>query len=125
MDNTVEASTAPTLNPMSLVLAKQETPILGLNEFRGEAPDARERSRYFEFMHKLPTIQNLVATTDLQAPVDLRKLAQWCRNAEFNPKRFSGLIMRCKEPKCTGLVFQSGKIVVTGAKSEREAMTGS
>jgi hypothetical protein len=37
---------------------------------------------------------------------------------QYNPEIFAGLIYRImKEPECTFLVFVSGKIVVTGAKS--------
>ena len=31
--------------------------------------------------------------------------------------------MRIREPKTTGLIFSTGKIVITGAKSERASMT--
>merc|ERR1712070_588167 len=43
------------------------------------------------------------------------------RNAEYNPKRFAAVIMRIREPKTTALIFKSGKMVVTGAKSEEQA----
>lgn len=43
------------------------------------------------------------------------------RNAEYKPKRFPGLIIRIREPKATALVFHSGKMVITGAKSEEYA----
>lgn len=43
------------------------------------------------------------------------------RNAEYNPKRFSAVIMRIRKPKTTCLIFSNGKIVVTGAKSEELA----
>lgn len=33
-------------------------------------------------------------------------------------KRFAAVIMRIREPKTTALIFASGKMVVTGAKSE-------
>lgn len=70
-----------------------------------------------------PTLQNLVSTADLGTKIDLQKLAQWCRNAEYNPARFSAVVMRIREPKVTGLIFSTGKIVITGAKSERASMT--
>jgi transcription initiation factor TFIID TATA-box-binding protein len=31
--------------------------------------------------------------------------------------------MRIREPKTTGLIFSTGKIVITGAKSEKASMT--
>ena len=36
-------------------------------------------------------------------------------------QRFSAVIMRVREPKTTALIFKSGKVVVTGAKSEEQA----
>ena len=70
-----------------------------------------------------PTLQNLVATANLNCKkLDLRKIAQWCRNAEYNPSRFSAVIMRIRNPKTTALIFSTGKIVITGAKSENDIM---
>lgn len=50
--------------------------------------------------------------------MDLRRIALQARNAEYNPKRFAAVIMRIREPKTTALIFSSGKMVCTGAKSE-------
>jgi transcription initiation factor TFIID TATA-box-binding protein len=50
--------------------------------------------------------------------LDLRKIAQNARNSEYNPRRFAACIMRIREPKTTALIFKSGKVVCTGAKSE-------
>lgn len=43
------------------------------------------------------------------------------RNAEYNPKRFAAVIMRIREPRTTALIFSSGKMVCTGAKSEDDS----
>ena len=51
----------------------------------------------------------------------MRIIAQNCRNAEFNPKRFAAVIIRIRDPKTTALIFQSGKMVITGAKSEEKS----
>ena len=48
----------------------------------------------------------------------MRKIALEARNVEYNPKRFAAAIMRIREPKTTALIFRSGKMVCTGAKSE-------
>jgi hypothetical protein len=50
--------------------------------------------------------------------LDLKKIALQARNAEYNPKRFAAVIMRIRDPKTTALIFASGKMVCTGAKSE-------
>lgn len=73
----------------------------------------------------VPDIQNVVATTNLDVQLDLKTIALRARNAEYNPKRFAAVIMRIREPKTTALIFSSGKIVVTGAKSERESSRAS
>ncbi|KAK3153779.1 hypothetical protein QOZ80_2BG0181030 [Eleusine coracana subsp. coracana] len=69
----------------------------------------------------------LVAAVDKTYPVnldcrlDLQKITLRARNAEYNPKRFAAVIMRIREPKTTALVFASGKMVCTGAKSEEHS----
>jgi transcription initiation factor TFIID TATA-box-binding protein len=73
----------------------------------------------------VPTLQNIVATVNLSARLDLKTIALHARNAEYNPKRFAAVIMRIREPKTTALVFASGKMVVTGAKSEDDSRLAS
>ena len=62
-------------------------------------------------------IQNIVATTSLEKPVPLTKLARTQPNTEYNPETFPGLVLRVKEPKSAVLVFSSGNLVCTGTKS--------
>jgi len=40
---------------------------------------------------------------------------------EYRPQRFPGIVFRLKKPKTGNLIFGTGKIVCTGAKSERQA----
>ena len=68
---------------------------------------------------ELPKIQNIVATVNLQCPLNLKTIALYARNAEYNPRRFSAVIMRLRNPKTTALIFASGKMVCTGAKNEK------
>jgi transcription initiation factor TFIID TATA-box-binding protein len=51
----------------------------------------------------------------------LKWIALKARNAEYNPSRFAAVIMRIRDPKTTALIFSSGKMVCTGAKSEGES----
>ena len=67
-------------------------------------------------------MQNIMATVNLTTRVDLDKITQSTRNAEYNPKRFQAVIMRIREPRTTALIFASGKMIITGAKSEEDAM---
>lgn len=69
----------------------------------------------------VPNIQNVVATVSVGCKLDLKKIALQTKNTEFNPKRFSAVIMRIQEPKATALIFASGKVVCTGCKSEHDA----
>lgn len=69
----------------------------------------------------VPTLQNIVATVNLGCPLNLKDIAMRARNAEYNPKRFSAVIMRIREPKTTALIFHSGKVVVTGARTEEQS----
>jgi len=64
----------------------------------------------------------LVSTADLNQTLDLKVIAFKCRNAEYNPKRFAAVIMRMKEPtRTTALIFKTGKMVITGAKSVEDS----
>ncbi len=62
-----------------------------------------------------------MATVDLACKLELKEIALKCRNAEYNPKRFSAVIMRIRDPKSTALIFGSGKMVVTGARTETDS----
>jgi len=68
-----------------------------------------------------PQLQNIVSTVNLQCKLELKQIALNARNAEYNPKRFAAVIMRIREPRTTSLIFSSGKMVCTGAKSEAES----
>ena len=73
----------------------------------------------------LPKLQNIVSTADLECVLQLREIALRAKNAEYNPKRFAAVIMRIKEPKTTALIFASGKMVCTGARSEEDSRRAS
>ena len=62
-------------------------------------------------------IENVVASAFLGSQLDLQELAISLEGADFEPERFPGLIYRMKEPKTATLLFHSGKVVCTGAKS--------
>ncbi|ROT60782.1 TATA box binding protein [Penaeus vannamei] len=69
----------------------------------------------------VPQLQNIVSTVNLSCKLELKKIALHARNAEYNPKRFAAVIMRIREPRTTALIFSSGKMVCTGAKSEQDS----
>jgi transcription initiation factor TFIID TATA-box-binding protein len=69
-----------------------------------------------------PVIQNIVSTINMKTQLDLKVIALKSLNSEYNPRRFSALIMRIRKPaRTTALIFATGKMVVTGAKCVKEA----
>jgi len=66
------------------------------------------------------TIQNMVASGDVQMPLNLDRLAFKLENAEYEPEQFPGLVYKVPNSHITFLLFGTGKIVCTGAKNEKE-----
>lgn len=71
----------------------------------------------------MPTIriQKISATAHFGVPLDLKKIAYKCRHTEFNPRRFGALVMRLRELQATGIMFASGKMIVTEIDSMQKA----
>jgi transcription initiation factor TFIID TATA-box-binding protein len=67
------------------------------------------------------SIENVVATGSLDQKLDLIAIMKVFRNVEYRPKKFPGLVFRLKRPKTATLIFSTGKMVCTGAKSEKLA----
>ncbi|MBS3169635.1 TATA-box-binding protein [Candidatus Woesearchaeota archaeon] len=65
-------------------------------------------------------IVNIVVSTALEKDIPLEKMAATLPNTEYNPEQFPGLVLRIKEPKTSALVFSSGKVVCTGARTMEE-----
>ncbi|HJW98501.1 MAG TPA: TATA-box-binding protein [Candidatus Bathyarchaeia archaeon] len=66
-------------------------------------------------------IQNVVASATLNQKIDLNAIVKSYPGVEYRPEQFPGLVFRLKRPKTATLIFNSGKMVCTGAKSEKEA----
>jgi transcription initiation factor TFIID TATA-box-binding protein len=66
-------------------------------------------------------IQNVVATATLNQKVDLNAVVKSYPDVEYRPERFPGVVFRLKRPKTATLIFSSGKMVCTGAKSGKES----
>jgi transcription initiation factor TFIID TATA-box-binding protein len=66
-------------------------------------------------------IENVVASATLNQKVDLNAVVKGYPGVEYRPEQFPGLVFRLKKPKTATLIFNSGKMVCTGAKSEKEA----
>ena len=62
-------------------------------------------------------VVNIVVSTSLEHDIPLEKMAATLPNTEYNPEQFPGLVIRIKEPKTSALIFSSGKVVCTGART--------
>jgi len=65
-------------------------------------------------------IQNVVATARFNDTVDLDAIVKAFPDVEYRPEVFPGLAFRLKRPKTCTLIFNSGSMVCTGAKSEKD-----
>lgn len=65
-------------------------------------------------------IENVVATATFPQEIDLPSIVKAFPEVEYRPKQFPGLVFRLKKPKTATLIFRSGKMVCTGAKSETQ-----
>lgn len=63
------------------------------------------------------TIENVVASTGIGQELDLEPVAMDLEGIEYDPEVFPGAVYRTNDPKAALLLFRSGKIVCTGAKS--------
>jgi transcription initiation factor TFIID TATA-box-binding protein len=68
-------------------------------------------------------IENVVASTAIGQEIDLTR-ATLTMGGNYDPERFPGLVYRTKDPKTAALIFRSGKIVCTGAKSIEDVGKG-
>ncbi len=67
------------------------------------------------------TIQNVVATANLNQKVDLNAVVKSYPSVEYRPEKFPGVVLRLRRPKTAILIFSTGKMVCTGARSGRES----
>src|SRR5579864_4484801 len=68
------------------------------------------------------SIENVVASASINQRVDLNQITKNFVDVEYHPDQFPGLVFRLKSPKTATLIFSSGKMVCTGAKSEEQAI---
>jgi len=66
-------------------------------------------------------IENVVASVKLNQKIDLKKIVKAFPDVDYRPETFPGVVYKLEKPKTATLIFNSGRMVCTGAKSEREA----
>ena len=66
-------------------------------------------------------IVNVVASASLEHEIDLKAVVKVFPTAEYRPEMFPGLVFHTKKPRTANLIFRTGKMVCTGARSEKDA----
>jgi len=78
----------------------------------------------------LPTVHNIVATSQIGSPsmttaLDLNKIHKMLPFSFYDQQKFAAITVRLHNPDCTTLLFSSGKLVVTGCRSWYECVYAS
>jgi hypothetical protein len=84
---------------------------------------------YEPFLHYVPRIVNAVTLAEavpiegsgVTLPLDLHFIASRCRNAFYAPRKFSAVQLAYSSPRARVLVFHTGRLVGTGARTLRHA----
>tara|TARA_B110000438_G_scaffold255423_1_gene262223 strand:- start:541 stop:1101 length:561 start_codon:yes stop_codon:yes gene_type:complete len=64
------------------------------------------------------SVVNVVSSASIEQEMNLMEIAKKFPETEYNPEQFPGLVFRLTNPKTAILIFRTGKMVCTGAKSE-------
>jgi TATA-box binding protein (TBP) (component of TFIID and TFIIIB) len=65
-------------------------------------------------------IQNIVAKAYLGFNIDIDRLSEVLERVIYEPEIFPAAIYYMDRPRLTMLIFQNGKTIIAGAKSEEE-----
>ncbi len=66
-------------------------------------------------------IESIVASSKVDARLDLHEAASMLEDAEYNPDRLPVLVYRMTDPAVYMMIFDTGKIICSGARSVDEA----
>ena len=75
-----------------------------------------EENGLVEVIKVIPRIINITAILDLHTKIPLEEISL-DQIGIYEPEQFPALILKNKNPKSTYLIFNSGKIVITGVNS--------
>ncbi len=64
------------------------------------------------------SVENVVASASVDQKIDLNEITEKFPDTEYHPEQFPGLVFRLSNPRTATLIFRTGKMVCTGAKSE-------
>jgi transcription initiation factor TFIID TATA-box-binding protein len=65
-------------------------------------------------------VENIVASVSLGVKIKLEKIFENVEGVEYEPEQFPGLVYRVDKPRAAALIFSSGRIICTGARSVNE-----
>ena len=68
------------------------------------------------------SVENVVASASVDQKIDLIEVTKKHPKTEYHPEQFPGLVFRLENPRTATLIFRTGKMVCTGAKSEEMAI---
>lgn len=68
------------------------------------------------------SVENVVASASVDQSIDLNEITRKFPDSEYHPDQFPGLVFRLNNPRTATLIFRTGKMVCTGAKSEELAI---
>jgi transcription initiation factor TFIID TATA-box-binding protein len=66
------------------------------------------------------TVENIVASSAIDADLNLDEIAFQLENSEYEPEQFPGLVYRISQPRVAFLLFKSGRIIITGGRTIME-----
>jgi len=69
-----------------------------------------------------PDIQNILCSFQLRTEIDLKQTTFRLRNAEYNPRKINAVVLRLRRPKVTALIYQGGKVSISGAQTMDDAV---
>ncbi|DBA01446.1 TPA: hypothetical protein N0F65_005565 [Lagenidium giganteum] len=64
---------------------------------------------------------NVLGNGSLDCALDVKRLAQQVRNADYTPRAFNSLVMRFQSPRACVMLYRSGKFLIIGTKSPEES----
>ena len=84
---------------------------------------AQARTLIHSPTHMEPVIHNVVATIQIECdPIDIERLSVLFPFSSYDKSKFAAITLRLLNPRCTCLLFTSGKLVVTGASSWEQGL---
>jgi transcription initiation factor TFIID TATA-box-binding protein len=83
-----------------------------------ETVDTLSQANLIKPVSVTANVRNIVALLTLPNPIPLEQLEE--PNSIYEPEQFPAAILKAEKPKATYLIFNSGKIIILGVRTEDE-----